>query len=235
MEREVAATRAGATAADGAVAQVEVNGLIATAYDHYDSRSGRPALAHARRDLEQGADRPLDGRWRSLDGRPMHAAMVALSELYEAVLADHLTRMFGVEWEARDQGPGSEPGVGDRRGVAMSWWRSSLIAPAAHRCRDGSASSTATSRRARAAAVAGDDHGSSAPRRRARPGPRRRFTPSRTSPPPGGSAPAACSVRMRPPGRVRSRGERGAAAAARRRCAAGCDRVARRQRGRDGR
>src|SRR5690606_7272506 len=37
MEREVAATRTGATGGDGAVAQVDVAGLITTAFDHYDS------------------------------------------------------------------------------------------------------------------------------------------------------------------------------------------------------
>ena len=51
----------------------------------------------------------LDGKWRSLDGRPMHAAVVALSELHEAVFADHLTRTFGVEWEARDMGRDRNP------------------------------------------------------------------------------------------------------------------------------
>lgn len=44
MEREVAATRTGATAGDGAVAQVDVEGLIATAFDHFDSRAGDPHL-----------------------------------------------------------------------------------------------------------------------------------------------------------------------------------------------
>ena len=42
MEREVAATRTGATAGDGAVAQVDVTGLIATAFDHFDPRAGDP-------------------------------------------------------------------------------------------------------------------------------------------------------------------------------------------------
>lgn len=46
----------------------------------------------------------LDNKWRSLDGRPLHAATVALSEFHEAVFADHLTRLFGVEWETRDRG-----------------------------------------------------------------------------------------------------------------------------------
>ncbi|MFC7620694.1 MobF family relaxase [Microlunatus sp. GCM10028923] len=44
MEREVAATRVGATGPDGAVAHVDVTGLIATAFDHYDSRAGDPQL-----------------------------------------------------------------------------------------------------------------------------------------------------------------------------------------------
>lgn len=40
IEREVAATRTGASSGGGAVAQVDVHGLIATAYDHFDSRGG---------------------------------------------------------------------------------------------------------------------------------------------------------------------------------------------------
>jgi hypothetical protein len=39
----------------------------------------------------------------------MHAAVVALSELHEAVFADHMTRIFGVEWEARDMGRDRNP------------------------------------------------------------------------------------------------------------------------------
>src|SRR5699024_7560257 len=50
-----------------------------------------------------------DGKWRSLDGRPMHAAVVALSELHEAVFADHMTRTFGVEWESREMGRDRNP------------------------------------------------------------------------------------------------------------------------------
>src|SRR4030042_516097 len=46
----------------------------------------------------------LDGKWRSLDGRPMHAAVVALSELHESLFADALTRSLGVQWERRERG-----------------------------------------------------------------------------------------------------------------------------------
>ncbi|SER97836.1 conjugative relaxase domain-containing protein, TrwC/TraI family [Propionibacterium cyclohexanicum] len=108
MEREVAATRTGATGRNGAVAQVDVAGLIATAFDHYDSRAGDPHL-HTHVVVSNKTQTVLDGKWRSLDGRPMHAATVALSELHEAVFADHLTRAFGVEWEARDMGRDRNP------------------------------------------------------------------------------------------------------------------------------
>ncbi len=108
MEREVAATRTGATAGDGAVAQVDVEGLIATTFDHFDSRSGDPHL-HTHVVISNKTKTKLDGKWRSLDGRPMHAAVVALSELHEAVFADHMTRIFGVEWEAREMGRDRNP------------------------------------------------------------------------------------------------------------------------------
>lgn len=97
-----------ATGRDGAVAQVDVAGLIATAFDHYDSRAGDPQL-HTHVVISNKVQTVLDGKWRSLDGRPMHAAVVALSELHEAVFADHLTRTFGVEWEARDMGRDRNP------------------------------------------------------------------------------------------------------------------------------
>ncbi len=108
MEREVAATRTGATGRDGAVAQVDVRGLTATAFDHYDSRAGDPHL-HTHVVISNKVQTVLDNKWRSLDGRPMHAAVVALSELHEAVFADHLTRMLGVSWEARDRGRDRNP------------------------------------------------------------------------------------------------------------------------------
>ena len=108
MEREVASTRVGASDGSGAVVQAEVTGLIATAFDHFDSRAGDPHL-HTHVVLANKAQTVADGRWRSLDGRPMHAAVVALSELHEAVFADRLTGLLGVEWEARSQGRNRNP------------------------------------------------------------------------------------------------------------------------------
>lgn len=108
MEREVAATRTGETARNGAVAQVDVRGLIATAFDHYDSRAADPHL-HTHVVISNKVQTVLDGKWRSLDGRPMHAATVALSELHEAIFADHFTRLFGISWESREMGRDRNP------------------------------------------------------------------------------------------------------------------------------
>lgn len=109
MEREVSATRIGSTGADGgAVAQVDTFGIAATAYDHYDSRASDPHL-HTHVVVSNKVKTTLDGKWRSLDGRPMHATTVALSELHEAIIADHLTRLLGVEWEARERGRDRNP------------------------------------------------------------------------------------------------------------------------------
>ena len=108
IEREVAATRIGITAGDGPVAQVAVDGVAATAYDHWDSRAGDPQL-HTHVVISVKARAARDGRWRALDSRPMHAATVAVSELYNAVLADRLTGTFGLEWDARERGANRNP------------------------------------------------------------------------------------------------------------------------------
>lgn len=103
VERDVAASRTGTNG----VAQVDVRGVVATAFDHFDSRAGDPQLhTHV---VIANRVQAGDGKWRTLDGRPMHAAVVALSEHYNAVLADHLTRVLGVGWEARDRGRDRNP------------------------------------------------------------------------------------------------------------------------------
>lgn len=108
MEREVVATRTGATVRGGAIAQVGVAGIVATAFDHFDSRAGDPHL-HTHVVISNKVQTMLDGQWRSLDGRPMHAAVVALSELHETQFADALTRALGVQWELRDRGRDRHP------------------------------------------------------------------------------------------------------------------------------
>ncbi|MFC8682337.1 MobF family relaxase [Microbacterium ureisolvens] len=102
MERELAATRAGEAGRDGAVAQVDVTGLVAAAFDHFDSRAGDPQL-HTHVVVSNKVQTVFDGKWRSLDGRPLHAATVALSELHTAVFVDQMARALGVRWERRER------------------------------------------------------------------------------------------------------------------------------------
>lgn len=82
--------------------------MIATAYDHYDSRSGDPQL-HTHVVIPNKVQGVHDHKWRTLDGRPMHAAVVALSEHYNGVLAAHLTRTLGLGWDRRDRGRDRNP------------------------------------------------------------------------------------------------------------------------------
>lgn len=100
LEREVAATRTG----HGGVAQVPVVGVAATAHDHWDSRANDPQL-HTHLVISNKVKAAHDGQWRTLDSRALHHAVVALSEHYNAILADRLTNTFGLGWQRRDRGP----------------------------------------------------------------------------------------------------------------------------------
>jgi conjugative relaxase-like TrwC/TraI family protein len=108
FEREVAATRTGRADNDGAIAQVGVAGVAAVAFDHYDSRAGDPQL-HTHLVISNKVRTLRDGRWRSLDGRPVFASVTGLSALYDTLLADRLTRDLGVEWELRERGADRNP------------------------------------------------------------------------------------------------------------------------------
>ncbi|GAA4699791.1 hypothetical protein GCM10023349_15260 [Nocardioides conyzicola] len=108
FEREVAATRTGVGDRDGAAAQVGVAGVAAVAYDHYDSRAGDPQL-HTHVVVANKVMTLWDGRWRSLDGRPIFASVTGLSAHYNALLADRLTRELGVGWEIRQRGADRNP------------------------------------------------------------------------------------------------------------------------------
>ncbi|SDD87626.1 MobF family relaxase [Glycomyces harbinensis] len=95
LEEHAAFTRAGV----GGVAQIETIGLVATAFDHYDSRSGDPDLhTHlAVANKVQGTD----GKWRSLDGSALYAIGVAASETYNSTIEAELTTRLGVTFTER--------------------------------------------------------------------------------------------------------------------------------------
>jgi conjugative relaxase-like TrwC/TraI family protein len=108
FEREVAATRAGTSDSDGAVAQVSVAGVAAVTYDHFDSRAGDPQL-HTHVVVSNKVLTVMDGRWRSLDGRPVFSSVTGLSAHYNALLADRLSRDIGISWELRERGADRNP------------------------------------------------------------------------------------------------------------------------------
>ena len=96
MEADSIRTRQGA----GGVVQTETRGIIAAAFDHWDSREGDPHL-HTHLVVANRVQGP-DGAWRTLDSRgALMPAQVALSEAYDDHLMDALAARLGVEWHVR--------------------------------------------------------------------------------------------------------------------------------------
>ena len=85
------------------IAQIDTRGLIAAAFDHWDTRSGDPQL-HTHVVVANRVQGNEDGAWRTLDSRALHRATVAMSEIHNVFLADNLTRRLGVGWELRERG-----------------------------------------------------------------------------------------------------------------------------------
>ncbi|HET9777677.1 MAG TPA: MobF family relaxase [Propionibacteriaceae bacterium] len=86
------------------IRQVNVRGLVATAFTHRDSRSGDPDL-HTHVAVANKVQ-TLDGRWLSIDGRVLFKANVAASETYNTALEQHLHDNLGVRFAER---PGTDP------------------------------------------------------------------------------------------------------------------------------
>ncbi len=104
IEQEAGFTRTGA----GGVAQIETHGLVAAAFDHRTSRTGDPDL-HTHVVLSSKV-LGVDGKWRSLDGRPLYAIGVTASEMYNARLEDALVGELGVAFRDVERAdPGKRP------------------------------------------------------------------------------------------------------------------------------
>jgi len=103
LEEHAALTRTGAAG----IAQVETRGLVAAAFDHPDSRTGDPNLhTHvAVSSKVQG----LDGQWRALDLRVLHAMAVSASETYNTAIEDELRTRLGVRFVERESHRGRLP------------------------------------------------------------------------------------------------------------------------------
>ncbi|WP_310963991.1 MobF family relaxase [Nocardioides terrisoli] len=81
------------------VRQVDVRGLVATAFTHRDSRAGDPDL-HTHVAVANKVQ-TLDGKWLAIDGRPLHKAVVSASETYNTALERHLVDALGVRFKER--------------------------------------------------------------------------------------------------------------------------------------
>jgi len=103
-EREVFHSRSG----KGGVVQEDVEGVVATAFTHWDSRAGDPQL-HDHIVVANRARSVSDGVWRTLDSRGLFKSVVMLSELHQGVLADLLTEALGWGWEGRARRHSDQP------------------------------------------------------------------------------------------------------------------------------
>ena len=95
-ESEVFHSRSGTNG----VVQEDVEGIVAAAFTHWDSRAGDPQL-HDHVVVANRARSVSDGTWRTLDSRGLFKSVVALSELHQGVLSDLLTEELGWGWDGR--------------------------------------------------------------------------------------------------------------------------------------
>ena len=103
-ESQVFATRMG----KAGVVQEDVRGIVATAFDHWDSRAGDPQL-HTHVVVLNRVQAVTDGVWRTLDSKALFRAAVGMSELYNGVLADELTAELGWGWAPEQRRRSAEP------------------------------------------------------------------------------------------------------------------------------
>lgn len=96
VEANVIQSRAG----HGGVAHVDVAGVIASAFDHWDSRAGDPQL-HTHLVISNRVQRVSDQSWVTLDSYTLHRHVVAISEMYNSLLFDRLAEAAGTVAESR--------------------------------------------------------------------------------------------------------------------------------------
>lgn len=96
VEANVVQSRAG----HGGVAHVAVNGVIASAFDHWDSRAGDPQL-HTHLVIANRVQRASDGHWVTIDSYTLHRHVVAISEMYNSLIFDRLAADVGTIAESR--------------------------------------------------------------------------------------------------------------------------------------
>src|SRR3546814_13216063 len=79
--------------------------MVATLYDHYDSRAGDPNLhTHAVVSIKVCTEK--DGKWRALDGATLHRYAVAASQRYNAAIMSKMHTELGFGLTERSTGRG---------------------------------------------------------------------------------------------------------------------------------
>ncbi|GEM43827.1 hypothetical protein NN4_83460 [Nocardia ninae NBRC 108245] len=87
--------------------QIDAEGFVIAAYDHFDNRTGDPNLhTHA---VVSGKVLGSDGKWSALDARPLYAAAVSFSSRYNATIVGKVRRRVGFRFEERSRGRGKQP------------------------------------------------------------------------------------------------------------------------------
>ncbi|KNX35955.1 MobF family relaxase [Luteipulveratus halotolerans] len=84
------------------VRQVDVQGLVATAFTHRDSRAADPDL-HTHVAVANKVQ-TAEGKWLAIDGRVLFKATVAASETYNTALERHLHADLGLNFAERTSG-----------------------------------------------------------------------------------------------------------------------------------
>ncbi len=115
LEGHAALTRTG----KGGVAQLDTTGLVAVAFDHFDSRAGDPNLhTHV---VISNKIQGSDGIWRTLDGRALYRLTVAASEHYNSAFETLLSARLGVQFAPRADTPRGKQPVREIEGMPLSY------------------------------------------------------------------------------------------------------------------
>jgi conjugative relaxase-like TrwC/TraI family protein len=115
LEQHAAFTRVG----KGGVAQIETRGLIAAAFDHFDSRAGDPNL-HTHVAISSKVQ-GVDGKWRSLDARALYRMTVAVSEFYNTRFETELAARLPVRFAERPDTIGTREPIREIAGVPVEY------------------------------------------------------------------------------------------------------------------
>ncbi|MTE16278.1 MobF family relaxase [Nocardia aurantiaca] len=115
LESHAAYTRLGANG----VAQVDTRGLVATAFEHRESRADDPDL-HTHVVISAKVRTREGGLWRALDARMVYRVLVTASEVYNTRCEHHVHALVGSEFADRgDTDPDKRP-IREIVGVAES-------------------------------------------------------------------------------------------------------------------